>query len=476
MNKEYKAHPLMLFFYLKPLLFLLILPISRKITEYFTGGSPKRGFRLEILILAATLLLSTAKYSSFRLVLNRDYITVKSGAIFKNRSKIPISSLSSLQTEQTVIDALFGAVTCKINTEAGVRGKADFRFKLSIASSRELTSLLFGGCKSSVKRFSPLKSAVMAAVTSSAVTGAVVGVPILNRAGKLLSVAISEMLSERINNLSNSPNAFAPPVVKTLSLIFLAFYGFSFFYLFFRYVNFRLILRGDEIAVCSGFFVRKKCYFKKEAVTAVKIEQAPLMRLFRRYSVGADVGGFGEARTKNRIILPAGKTKELKSVLKTCFPFAVRRSKSIRVKRGSLSRNRFLFLPGVYLLCTVLVSAISARKFKDFSHFIFFSCLTALFMIFCYSFLCLYEYRHSAVCFGKVLHARSIKGFRAFALFIPQESLGEIKITRFGMDFPLKTCRVRITVCSEQAASIRIKHLDYEAVTAQIYKDFLSDE
>ncbi|MBR7131921.1 MAG: PH domain-containing protein [Clostridia bacterium] len=466
----------MLFFYLKPLLFLLILPVSRKITEYFTGGSPKKGFRLEILILASTLLLSAARYSAFRIIYNQSFIIIKSGAIFKGCAKIPVSSLSSLQTEQSFIDALFGAVTCKINTEAGVRGKADFRFKLNITSSRELTKLLFGGSVLSVKRFSPLKAAVMAAVTSSAITGAVVGVPILNRAGKLLSVAVSQKLLERIQSLSNSPNTFAPPIVNTISLIFLAFYGFSFFYLFLRYLNFRLVLHRDEIEVCSGFFVRKKCYFKKSAVTAVKIEQAPLMRLFKRYSVGADIGGFGEAKHKNQIILPAGRATELKSVLKTCFPFIAAGGKSIRVKRSRLLRNRFLFLPSVYLLCMIIGSAVLARKFKDFTHFIFFSCLTALFLIFCYSFVCLYEYRHSAVCFGKIVHARSIKGFRAFSLYIPQKNLGEIKITRFGMDFPLKTCRVRLTVCSEQAESIRIKHLDYKTVMAQIKKDFLSDE
>ena len=63
----------------------------------------------------------------------------------------------------------------------------------------ELVSKLYSGEVISKVRFSALRVAIMAAATSSAFSGIIIGVPLINRAGKLLGIGLSEMLLEELS-------------------------------------------------------------------------------------------------------------------------------------------------------------------------------------------------------------------------------------------------------------------------------------
>ena len=74
--------------------------------------------------------------------------------------------------------------------------------------------------------------------------------------------------------------------------------------------------------------------------------------------------------------------------------------------------------------------------------------------------------------FGENIFIRSRKGLKTCELYCPKEKIGEIKITRFFTDFYYKTCRVRITVRSEGADTMRVRHLNYYEVMKEIYRNF----
>ena len=88
------------------------------------------------------------------------------GVLFKSSAFISVNKLSSVQTVQNPIDAVFRAVSYRINTEAGPKGKADFDFKLSTKDSAEVSRLLYGEDNYTAVKFSVFKVAVMAATTS----------------------------------------------------------------------------------------------------------------------------------------------------------------------------------------------------------------------------------------------------------------------------------------------------------------------
>ena len=93
-------------------------------------------------------------------------------------------------------------------------------------------------------------------------------------------------------------------------------------------------------------------------------------------------------------------------------------------------------------------------------------------IIFCYAYLCLFEYNHGTVKLGDNIFLKSNKGFRTCEIYCPKENVGEIRLTRFPPDYFYKTCRIRVSVRSERADSLRVRHLDYETVKKEVYKCF----
>lgn len=472
MKKEFSAHPLIIFTFIKPFLFVLVFPFIKALIQYFLDKQITNVLGIELSIFVVLTVIAFLRYRAYKIYCDEDTVTVKTGFIFRRTAEIKNSNLSSVQVTQNPIEAIFSAVTVSINTEAGSVNRSDFKLKMYKRDYKELISHLYSGEVVSKVRFSALRVAIMAAATSSAFSGIIIGVPLINRAGKLLGIGLSDMLLDELNNVSSKINTYFPPVVNTVTLIILLCYAVSFLYSFFKYINFKLLLNDDKLEVHTGFFVKIKTAFKKSSVNDVMIIQTPLMLFLRRYTLKVSVGGFGEAKSESQIVIPAGSYKEIKGDFAEYFPFLMPEGESLRARRNMLIKGRFLFWPAIYLIAVLATSILSCILFNDFTRFIFFITVVFLCIVFYYAYICLFEYQYGKIKFGKSVMAKSTKGFRTCRLYCPKEKIGEIKITRFFTDFYYKTCRVRITVRSEGADTIRVRHLNYYEVMKEIYRNF----
>lgn len=466
-----KAHPLMIFDSVKPFWWVLIIPLLRALFQLLRNGEVSGILLPELLLLACIFLFAFVNFFFFRLIFDSEKIIIQKGFIFKSRSVIMRKNLSSVQIERNPLDYLFGAVTYRINTEAGLRRRSDFCFKLSGADSKKLSKELYGSEKLEKVHFSAVKVALMAISTSSAFTGLVIGAPVINNVGRLLGIGFSQLLDE-INSVSHNITAYFPPIVNLITLIFIIGYGISFVYSFIKYINFKLYLNNNILKVCSGFFVKRITYFSKSAVNDVKIEQTPFMLLFRRFAMSVSVGGFSVSKNSSQIIVPAGTKKEIKGQFVSYFPFLEPDGIDVKAEQCKKIRNRFMFWPVIYFSSVSVVSLFFIAFFTEFTRLIFFLTVTLFAIIFYYAYMCDYEYRHGKVNFGKSTFAHSVKGFRTCRLYCPSDRIGHIKLTRFPIDIKQNTCRIKIAVCSESADSIRIRHLDYEDTVSQINKSF----
>lgn len=468
MKREFRAHPIMIVNLIKPFLFVLVFPLLKGVVQYFTKGEITGVLTLELIAFAVITLFAALRCSSFRLICGESTVTIKIGIILRCKSVISISKLSSVQTVQNPADAVFRAVTYRINTEAGPKGSADFEFKLSLKDSREVSRRLFGDKNPTAVKFSVFKVAVMAATTSSAVTGMIIGVPIINKAGKLLGLAIDKMLYDEINNVSEKVVTYFPPIVNTITLIFLLAYAVSFFYSLFKYINFKLYLEKDKLEVRSGFFVRSRTSFKKESVKDVIIDQTPLMRVFKRYAMKVSVGGYGNSKSESAVIVPSGRRGEIKRQFSIYFPFLEPDGKLLHAKRDNRTKNRFLYFPKLYFIIILVLSTVLSLIFKSFNRLILFLTVVICCVIFYYAYLCIFEFRFGKLKMGKNVYAQTVKGFNTCELYCPRENVGQIKLIRNIPDIPRKTCKVVVSVCSESADSIKVRHLNYEEVKKSI--------
>ncbi len=476
MKRIYKAHPLMIFSFIKPFLFVLIIPLITAVLRYLTDRRLTNILALEILCFSSVLLIGTARFLAFRLILEDDILRIKSGVIFVRTSDIRISRISSLQTERNPFDLIFCSVTCRINTEAGSLKKSDFKFKLNHRDSDELSELLFSDKTVSRARFSAIRVAIMAAATSSAATGMIVGVPVINRIGKLLGIGLERMLLDEITNVSSKFQNYFPPIVNTVTLIVLLAYAISFLYSFLKHINFKLSFGEDRLTVRSGFFVRVKTAFMRSQVNNVKIEQTLIMRLIRRYSMKVSVGGFDDAKSVSQVVVPSAKRKAILEEFAEYFPFLETKGRSLHPDRRTAIKNRFLLWPAVYFLLTLAASVYFCLRFPDFNRLIQFLTIVLLTVVLCYAFACLYEYKYGSLKLNENAFMQSNRFFGTRALYCPLKNIGQVKITRFPLDRTQGINRVRITVCSENADSIRVRFLNHRQTSEEIAKAFGIEE
>lgn len=469
MNKVYRAHPLMVISRIKPFLFVLILPFVRGLLQYITDRTITSILGIELIIFAIIIAFSILNCLSFRLRIDGDTVSVRSGMLFVKRANIKISSLSSVQSEQNVLDTIFGAVTYSINTEAGRQNRSDFKFKLYLRDSREVSRLLYGEKSPKRVKFSALRVAILAATTSSAFSGIIIGVPVLKKSGDLLGLALYDMLFDEITNVSKKFTAIFPPIVNTLSLILLLCYGVSFGYSLLKYINFRLYLGEDKLEIRSGFFTRCRTSFRKSAVNSVKIEQTPFMSLVKRFAMKVSVGGYGDSKSESAVVMPCGTKTEIKDGFSAFFPFLIPKGTRIRPYGNLFTRSRFMLMPSILLISIIAISVPLAVIFKDFDRLIFFITIVALIADFYFAHISYCESKFGKLVLGETIYAHGVKKLRSTRLYCPKEKVGEIKIYRFLTDFPQKTCRVRVTVRSESADSICIRMLPVKEVKEEIY-------
>ena len=470
MKKVYRAHPLMAFNLMKPFLFVLVLPFLRGVLQYLTDREVTSVLGIELILFGLITLIGVLRCHAFRLIISGNSVTVQNGLLFTERATIKISQLSSVQSNQNPLDAICRAVTYSINTEAGRKNQTDFTFKLWVKDSREISTLLYGDGQPKEFKFSVLKVAVLAATTSSAFTGLIIGVPIINKMGNLLGMALDRMLLYEINNASNQFSLYFPPIINVVTIIFLLGYSVSFIYSFLKYINFRLFLGKNKLEVRSGFFTRTRTSFSKDAVNDVRIEQTALMLLIKRYAMKVSIGGYGDSKSESEVIVPSGRHGEIKRGFAMYFPFLEPDGRLIHAARSRITKNRFLFWPALWLIVLLIISPVLVHLFTDFGRVILFVTLIALALIFCYAYICLVEYKFGKIRLGDTVFAHSKKMMRTCELYCPKENVGEIKITRIFKDFKYNTCRVKITVRSESADSIRVRMLNYADVKSEIYK------
>lgn len=468
----FKAHPLMIIRLMRPYVFVLILPLIRALVQYVTKGEVDGLLTLELIALVFVVVMAVLGWRAISITIKGRQMALKSGVLINQRSVIDISKLSSVSLKQNIVGFMLGSVDCSINTEAGRTNKSDFSLKLSKSDAKRLYKIIYGQEKQAVIKFSAYRIALLAAATSSAVTGMVVGVPILNKASDLVGVAISDMLLSEINNVSARFDSVFPPVVNTATIILVFAYAASFLASFFKNVNFKIITSPNSIEIRSGVFVRKRTMFKKAKVNNVCFEQTPLMRLLKKYSMRASVGGYGDDRGEKSVVVPVASHNELEESLKKHFPFLSINGESLKPQQTRQSLNRFFYIAFVLALFTIAVGTICVITFPYFDRLIVFLILVLLGIDAYYASVCYHNYKFGELQLGEHLLASGSAGFMVRELYCEKSKIGVIKVIQTPADRRFETCKIKLTVRSEKADSVKVRNIDIKAAKERINKVF----
>lgn len=468
----YRAHPLMIFRFLKPFLFVLIIPVLEGALRYALYRRTSRILAAEIAVFLLISAIAVMRWSRFSLSVEDRKITLRQGVFFREKHTLRATAVSSVTVRQNPADFLFRSVTVSLCTEAGRPNGADFEFKLGKRNAEELMRELFGDERYAAVKFSGLRLAASAALTSSALTGLVIGIPLFNRTGKVFGNAVNAALLNEINTVSSKFNTYFSPIFNTVVLILLGAYGISFIYSLIRAFKFRLFSGRERLEVHSGLFIRRRTAFFRNAVQDISVEQTPLMRLARRYMLCVSVAGFTTSRDNRAVVIPCGTAADLHTG-SAGLPFFDASGHQIRPSQGRKSIARFMRIPLIAVALTVALTAAAMLAFPYFERFIMLLSLALLLAegLICWFFR--YLCRRGMLKFGKgVIYGRGVRGTSFCEMYVPRGNIGEIRITRTPADMRLGTCNVRLSVRSEKGNRIRVWHLDSDAAGSNIREFF----
>lgn len=468
----FKAHPIMIWRVMKPYLFILILPFVRAIFQYLTRGEIDGLLGLELIAFAFILIIAVLGWQSIKITVNNDFLTVEKGILIRSCAKIELSRLSSISLKQNLLDFIVGSVGCSINTEAGRPKKSDFDIKMAISDAKMLYNLVYDKTEMNIIRFSMLRIALLAATTSSAITGIIVGVPFINGIGKIIGVAISDVLLDGIDAASMRFNTYFPPIINTVTIVLIIAYTISFVISFLKNVNFRLKSGKENIEIRSGFIVQKKIMFAKSKVNNVCIEQTPLMRIIKKYCLRASVGGYGDDKGEKAVIIPVSGKRELKNQLQMHFPVFITAQTPVAPVRRLSNLNRFLYIPSIAALIIAGFGAIMWLVFPKFDRFILFLTSAAMIIDLYYVGICCHNYKFGKLCLGEFVSASGSLGFNVRELYCEKHKVGLIRLRQTPADRRHKTCKIKIVVRSENADAVKVKNIDKRAVLNRIKETF----
>ncbi len=468
----FRAHPVMIFTRMKPYLPVLILPLIRALVQYLTTRQIDGLLTLEVIALSFVVILAFLSYHAISITVCENRLILKKGVIFRHRAVIELSRLSSVVLRKNPLDYIFGSVECSVNTEAGRPKSSDFTFRMYQTDVKRLLKLLYGDSEREVIKFSPTKIALLAATTSSAFSGMIIGVPVVGQLSNLLGVAIAEVFLNEINGISLKMKSLLPPMANAVTLIVLAAYGVSFLTIMLKNVNFKLQSDGEITEVKSGMLIRRHIVFKKSKVNNICIEQTPLMHIFKRFSMRASIGGYANTKGEKAVIVPIATYKGLKAELESRFPNMKAGKSCIESPRTAATRFRFFLPPMVGALIIFAATAASAIFLEHFADVAFFTMAVLLGFDLYYATVCYRNYKYSRISFGDSLFASGMVGLNVRELYCPKNNIGMIKITRTPADRRYNTCKVKLVVRSENADSVRVKILDADTVCDAVKRSY----
>ena len=463
-----RAHPFMIFAYLKPYLFVLLLPVLRGLLSYGSSGVLSRLVVGEAVLALAIVTVSVLKWLRCRLIITRTFIRMREGLFFQKETIIPKEKLSSMFVESRPLLLLFRGVVVRLDTEAGRPGKSDLDLLLSVRRVPDLLELLPprpsnqhpGGLR---QYHAPaLKMLIMAAATSSSATGLLVAAPVINKAGQLLGDGFSDQVYGTLTEAAGLLETIIPTGASMLAIILLAGFVISFFHSLIKTAPFRLYIKGDRFTSSSGLIARRRTRFRVSAINDILIQQTPAMRLLRHYTVKVNVAGYGKGRGETAVVIPAAGRKEIHKLLREILPHTDKVPIALRPPARSLPR--FAVWPVVLLLAIPMAGALTAHFLPDFVGFIRFTAMVLMILQAVIISLSLRRYTQGGVTFGEQITAYSSKWFSLTEMRCPGDRMGVIRIMQNPFDKRSGLCRVKLTVRSESAHTLSVLHLDYKQV------------
>ncbi|MBQ8267473.1 MAG: PH domain-containing protein, partial [Clostridia bacterium] len=164
--------------------------------------------------------------------------------------------------------------------------------------------------------------------------------------------------------------------------------------------------------------------------------------------------------------------KELEEQFAEHFPSFEVNGNFIRPLKTRFNLNRFLYIPALLALLILGIGAALMIIFPYFDRLVLFLMIVALCVDGYYASVCYHNYKYGGLAISDCVQASGSAGFTVRELYCKKNRIGVIKISQTPADRQFKTCKIKITVRSENADSVRVKNIDTSTVKNTLREQF----
>lgn len=470
MKNTIKSHPLMIFTFLKPVLFLALLPSVRTLIQivfFKTVG----GFRfLEAVFFILVSVLAELRRRSLVLSLFNDYLVFKKGLYFKSEFKTNREKIVSLYIRKNPIEKLFGVKTVFINVFCDK--KSDYTFKITTKDiyAEKIIGYMGEDAVLEQKPFSFFKVAVFSIATSSTIEGLLIFVPSLNKMLNFFGLGLYDAVFGKVIEKTHFTDQYLPQMINTITLALVFIYLFGFFYQFFKNINYRLLKKENHLIIKSGFITKRESIVNRRDIRAIVGEQTLLLRVFRCFILKAATGGYTGRFLANGVIEPFLSRKELKNEAKKLCKKSFTEKEYIKKIKAPLGLVSVIMLPLAMFLTTLLGFIVAFIKFYNFRRVLVLLFILAGIVLFFYSETLIYGYNKGKMVLGDVIWLLGTNKLRVKYFFAKRENIGEIKIKENPFDRKRGSAKVLVSAFSKNPSAVTVRWINKSDFIENLFK------
>lgn len=310
------AHPVTIIQKMYKRMALLLIPTVRG-AYYILVRDPSSfkawlsGVWIDVILLAFLIILSVCNWRAVKYKAGPDSILLKKGVFYKSEKLIRRQSITSITCHRPVLYRLLKAESIYIDTEGGYKNQADMNVTIKSKDREKFFSMPRFGKTYRPRLFEIL---FLSLCVTDTVASTIYTILLINRAGKIIG---RNILTEFIGIIAKAAGylALAVLVIQLLGILR------NFLY----YSEFAVHRSGDSLYFENGFFSRTKSICRVSAVNYIDRRQNLISSVFGLDMAFIQCTGYGKARKKEALLIPAGTERSVDGCVKLLLPELHRR-------------------------------------------------------------------------------------------------------------------------------------------------------
>lgn len=352
------AHPVTIIQKMYKRMALLLIPTVRG-AYYILVRDPSSfkawlsGVWIDVILLAFLIILSVCNWRAVKYKAGPDSILLKKGVFYKSEKLIRRQSITSITCHRPALYRLLKAESIYIDTEGGYKNQADMNVTIKSKDREKFFSMPRFGKTYRPRLFEIL---FLSLCVTDTVASTIYTILLINRAGKIIG---RNILTEFIGIIAKAAGylALAVLVIQLLGILR------NFLY----YSEFAVHRSGDSLYFENGFFSRTKSICRVSAVNYIDRRQNLISSVFGLDMAFIQCTGYGKARKKEALLIPAGTERSVDGCVKLLLPELHRAPPGAGVEIHSLKPSpksfvRYIRTPLLLCAALILVGILATQK------------------------------------------------------------------------------------------------------------------